>query len=211
MFFKYTKKKHDKSDDWSERLLIENWLGVKLSQHDKLYANHRYTLGVGYKQSKRCQHPHHQPEIGKKAPATRSVPIHRCISIAEKYNMLFPIESALCFNHMKNQNKIGKDELPGTNLTQDYPDYETPEPVISENILNSSEAGVADLSETLDISPIKFQIKKKKVSELSEETKYYFQRKYSEAQEKLKLKFVSVAVAGQSSDFIKSVIDETDI
>ena len=35
----------------------------------------------GYKQSKR----HHQPEIGKKAPATRSVPISRCISIAEKY------------------------------------------------------------------------------------------------------------------------------
>ena len=66
MFFKYTKKKHDKSDDWSERLLIENWLGFKLSQHDKLCANHRYTLGVGYKQSKRWQHPHHQPEIGKK-------------------------------------------------------------------------------------------------------------------------------------------------
>ena len=112
---------------------------------------------------------------------------------------------------MKNENKIDKDEPPGTNVTQDYPDYETPELVISENILNSSEAGVADLSESLDISPIKFQIKKKKVVELSEVTKYYFQRKYSEAQEKLKLKFVSVAAPGQSSDFIKSVIDETDI
>ena len=116
--------------------------------------------------------------------------------IAEKYNMLFPIGSVLCFNHMKNENKIDKDEPPGTNVTQDDPDSETPEPVISENILNSSEAGVADLSETLDISPIKFQIKKKKVSELSEGTKYYFQRKYSEAQEKLKLIFASVAAPG---------------
>ena len=112
---------------------------------------------------------------------------------------------------MKNENKIDKDEPPGTNVTQDNPDYELPETVISENILNSSEAGVADLSETLDISPIKFQIKKKKVAELSEQTKYYFQKKYNEVQEKLKLKFALVAAPGQSSDFIENVIDETDI
>ena len=48
-------------------------------------ANHGYTPEVGYKQSKRCQHQHHQPEIGRKTTATRSVPISRCISIAEKY------------------------------------------------------------------------------------------------------------------------------
>ena len=166
---------------------------------------------MGCKQSKQCQNPYHQAEIGIKAPATRSIPIQRCISIAEKYNMLFLIESVLCFNHMKNENKIDKDEPPGTNVTQYNPDYETPEPVISENILNSSEAGVADLSETLDISPIKFQIKKNKVSELSEGIKYYYQKKYNEVQEKLKLKFASVAAPGQSSHFIKNVIDETDI
>ena len=174
-------------------------------------ANHRYKLGVGCKQSKQCQNPYHQAEIGIKAPATRSIPIQRCISIAEKYNMLFLIESVLCFNHMKNENKIDKDEPPGTNVTQYNPDYETPEPVISENILNSSEAGVADLSETLDISPIKFQIKKNKVAELSEGIKHYYQKKYNEVQEKLKLKFASVAAPGQSSHFIKNVIDETDI
>ena len=32
------------------------------------------------------------------------------------------------------------------------------------------------------MSPLEFQIKKKKVVELSEGTKYYFQRKYNEAQ-----------------------------
>ena len=97
---------------------------------------------MGYKQPKRCHHPYHQPEIGKKDPATRSVPIHRCISITKKYNMLFLIGSVLCFNHTKNEKKIDKDEPPHTNVIQDDPDYETPEPVISENILNSSEAGV---------------------------------------------------------------------
>ena len=60
------RKRHDKSDDWNERLLIENRLGFKLNENDKLCANHRYTLGVGFKQSKRCQHPQQPPEIGKK-------------------------------------------------------------------------------------------------------------------------------------------------
>ena len=77
---------------------------------------------------------------------------------------------------MKNENKIDKDEPPGSHVTQDDP--ETPEPVISDNILNSSEAGVTDLSKTLDMSPIKFQIKKKKVAELSEGTKCHFQKEY---------------------------------
>ena len=45
---------------------------------------------------------------------------------------------------MKNENKIDKDEPPGIHVTQDDP--ETLEPVISDNILNSSEAGVTDLS-----------------------------------------------------------------
>ena len=61
------------------------------------------------------------------------------------------------------------------------------------------------------MSPTKFQIKKKKMTELSEGTKYYFQRKYTEAQMKLKLRFASVAAPDHSSDFITSVIDETVI
>ena len=56
--------------------------------------------------------------------------------------MLFPIGSVLRFNHMKNENKIDKDEPPGIHITQDDPDYETPEPAISEDILNRSETGV---------------------------------------------------------------------
>ena len=56
--------------------------------------------------------------------------------------MLFPIGSVLRFNHMKNENKIDKDEPPGIHITQDDPDYETPEPAISEDILNRSETRV---------------------------------------------------------------------
>ena len=119
------RKRHDRSDDWNERLLIENRLGFKLNENDKLCANHnhRYTLGVGFKQSERCQHPQHPPEIGKKAPATRPVPISKCIFIAKKYNILFLIGSVLCFNHMKNENKIDEEESLDSHATQNDPDY----------------------------------------------------------------------------------------
>ena len=79
---------------------------------------------------------------------------------------------------MKNENKMDKDEPPDTHLTQDDPDYETPEPVISENNVNISKAGVADLAETLNMSWIKFQIKNKKMTELRKGKKY-IQKKYT--------------------------------
>ena len=60
-------------------------------------------------------------------------------------SMLFPIGSVLRFNHMKNENKIDKDEPPGIHITQDDPDYETSQPAISEDILNRSETGVTQL------------------------------------------------------------------
>ena len=63
-----------------------------------------------FKQSNRYQHQHHKPETDKQAPTTRFVPLSRCISIAEKY-MLFPIGSVLCFNHMKNENKMKMNHL----------------------------------------------------------------------------------------------------
>ena len=49
------------------------------------------------------------------------------------------------------------------------------------------------------------------MAELSEGTKYHFQKEYDKAQEKLKLKSVSVSPPGRSSDLIKNVIDETDV
>ena len=137
------KKKHDKSHDWKEQLLTEQRLGFKLNQSDKLFSNHRSTAGVGYKQFKRCQHPQHQPGIGK-VPATRYVPMSTCISTAEKFFSTGPV---LCFNHMKNENKTDKDERSDNHVTQADPDYEAPKPVVSENIFNDSEAGVTDLTD----------------------------------------------------------------
>ena len=63
---------------------------------------------MGYKQSKRCQHQHYQPESGEKL-LLQGLFQYIDVCPLEKI-MLFPIGSVLCFNHMKNENKIDKDE-----------------------------------------------------------------------------------------------------
>ena len=60
------------------------------------------------------------------------------------------------------------------------------------------------------MSQIKFEIKKKKVPDLSDGTKHYFQRKYKNAQEKLKQKLSSAAAPGQSFCFIRIFINASD-
>ena len=144
-------KQHDKSDDWSECLLLENQRGFKLSQSNKSCANH-----ANQKWDKNNLKNVNNNTTNLKL--VKKLLLQGLFQYLDVYTLqksrLFPIGSVLCFNHMKNENKIDKDEPPGIHITQDNPDYETPEPAISENILNSSEAGVTDLSETLDVSPI---------------------------------------------------------
>ena len=54
------------------------------------------------------------------------LPLQRLFQYLDLYplqkSMLFLIGSVLCFNHMKNENKIDKDEPPGIHVTQDDPD-----------------------------------------------------------------------------------------
>ena len=73
----------------------------------------------------------------------------------------------------ENQDDDKKDEINSHQINND-PDYEMSKVLIFNNVLNSAETGTIDLSETLDMSLVKFQIKKKKVTHLSNGTKYYF-------------------------------------
>ena len=59
---------------WSERLLIENQLQRSLSDSDFVCAYHRFSVGIGWKQPNRCQHPEQKFQVGRKAPKIRTIP-----------------------------------------------------------------------------------------------------------------------------------------
>ena len=46
-----------------------------LPEEKFLYSYHQYSLGIGWKAPKRCQHPDHDVLGGQKAPPTRTIPL----------------------------------------------------------------------------------------------------------------------------------------
>ena len=63
------------SNEWNEKLLIKNWLQMHLREDSFLCSYHQYSLGIGWKAPKQCQHPDHDVLVGKKAPPTRTIPL----------------------------------------------------------------------------------------------------------------------------------------
>ena len=45
-------------------------------QADSVCAYHRFSLGIGWKQPNRCQHPEHKFHAGKKEPKLRCIPFN---------------------------------------------------------------------------------------------------------------------------------------
>ena len=166
-------------EEWNELTLIENRLGRMLREGEKLCAYHRFINGVAWKGSKKCNHPNHAHSSNrKKAPVTRTVPIPLLKKISNKYKCNLPIVAVMCYNHIKEEQSNTKcsdgteyceDELP-CEQSRD-PDYEPQEVIISSPLLNTSVESSKSLANCLDESPVRFTVKKRKVEDLSEETK----------------------------------------
>ena len=133
-----------------------------------------------------------------------------------------PIGAKYCFPHLKsekNEKNNRKDcSTPSTrkdtanlmhksSMEPDV-DFMPDVPYISSSDLESSLLISESLSATLETSPLFFQIKKKKVSNLSEGTKLELKQKFLRTQETLKNKFAEVVVPGQTEEFIDDVLTE---
>ena len=64
-----------------------------IPDNGKVFAYHRYTLGIMWKPQICCKHPDHEYEVGKKAAPKRPAPIQ------SRHNDTFPIGLALCSKH----------------------------------------------------------------------------------------------------------------
>ena len=125
-----------------------------------------------------------------------------------------PIGAKFCFPHLKSENNVknnGKDSsTPSTRKdTAQLMHESSMEPdadfvpyvsYISSSDLESSLLISESLSATLETSPLLFQIKKKKVSNLSEGTQLKLKQKLLRTQETSKKKFAEAVAPGQIDD-----------
>ena len=130
-----------------------------------------------------------------------------------------------CFQHLKGETpptqkkKVDNKESyskknEGDTLPEDQevdiqtdPEYEPEEvSVTDDSILEKSNESSKLLTENLGTSPMVFQVKRKRVTELSCSTKGYYERKFKRAKQQLKEKFAEAAASGQEKDFLLHIL-----
>ena len=78
----------------TEKSLIENRTGKGLGDCDKICPRHRQNHGIGWRQSKKCQHPQH---LGK-ATSVRTLTFEQ-LKQCKHLGFELPIGSAFCTGH----------------------------------------------------------------------------------------------------------------
>ena len=199
----------------SELDLIENRGGRKLTASSKVCAYHRYTLGVGYKLKRRCQHPNHEElPKQKKGHCTRVASLKVCDAISDRYGTVFPVGGVLCTTHYKEGNKSveEKDEEERIDVDEEIVvadeeeridvDYVTEEIVVAEDKTLAAVNTSMNIATCFETSPVK-TLKIKKVNDLCKRSKQNYKMKYHKLKEKLKQSFAEAAAPGQEKDFLK--------
>ena len=87
-------------------------------------------------------------------------------------------------------------------------DYHEKEIILSSDVIENVQARGSCLSNILDASPIQYQIKQKKVEELSENTKRLLKGKFIRFEQQLEKKVAEVIAPGQSDEFIQTVLND---
>ena len=87
-------------------------------------------------------------------------------------------------------------------------DYHLEEIILSSDVIENAQASGSSLSDILDASPIQYQIKQKKVEELSENTKQLLKGKFIRFKQQLEKQFPEAIVPGQSDEFIQTVLND---
>ena len=68
--------------------------------------------------------------------------------------------------------------------------------------LEKSNRNITDIADILDASPVRFQLKKKKINDVSTPTKSYLLKKFHKATTLLKQKYAEALAPGQTDELI---------
>ena len=138
------------------------------------------------------------------------------MSVSKNFNTHIPLGAQFCFKHLKLETKKE------SNKTISSPNAQAPVPkegmpsdeifvpediFISEDVLDTASVSGTNLTYTLDTSPVQYQIKRKRVSDLAESTKQKLKKKFERAQEQLNKKLAEAVALGQSEEFINDILN----
>ena len=122
---------------------------------------------------------------------------------------MLPIGTVFCFPHLKEGHST--DEVNADNNEKDYiddADYKPDEvQQTDESMIKADNASVSICG--LDTSPLSFQVKRKRIDELSSSTKKSLIAKHKKVKQQLKKRFAEAAAPGQAKEFMATVLGDS--
>ena len=132
--------------------------------------------------------------------------------VCSRYGFILPVGSSFCYNHLRSESASFRAPSisPVKSLVQQRTptdsNYHPEEIILSSDVTENAQASGSSLSDILDASPIQYQIKQKKVEELSENTKQLLKGKFIRFKQQLEKKFAEAIAPGQSDELIQTVL-----
>ena len=201
-------KSHD-SNPWTEKSLIESRLNKVLKKNEELCAYHWYNLGVGWKQPKVCQHPHHEYQHGKKSPAVHPSPISLTLNLTAQYGVCVPIGSMLCFKHLKKQVDVDTNNDFMCSRSEFDTKYIPEEINVTDEALDISIHDGNGITQLVNASPIKFQLKRK-LNVINDDMKQRTHKKFQRFIDCAKKKYAECVAPGQSEELLQILNESSD-
>ena len=158
-----------------------------------------------------CFHLDHKFSAGVKSSILCPVPATIVLSASKKFNTHIPLGDQVCFNHLKLETKeesnktISSPNAQATVPKETLPSDEmfVPEDIsISEDVLDTASVSETNLSFALGASPIQYEIKRNRVSDLAESVKQKLKKSLKEHRNNQK-----ESALGQSEEFINDILN----
>ena len=225
--FEFLKMKLPKSwIKWSEKQLIENRLGYNLAESDQICEHHRHSKGVEWRPLAHCAHPDHPPrKVGSKLPKSTLAPLW----LVEQVNSTedsFPIGGKVCYKHLQMESNKKKEQSTEKEAEHDHESDQEPEndeddardenyepgvPVCPPDVQCSSKDIGNKLMETLGLSPIRFQVTRTSVRDMSTSLRQTIERKIDQATSKIKETIAESIAPTQGVELIDELYGPDDI
>ena len=201
--------KHDEDPGITEKQLIETRCKRELEDTDSICVYHRYLFGIYYKQSLKCFHPGHITH--KAGNKTRAATLLQLFHLKGKNSEShFPIGGQLCMRHIKQINKEIRDFENNTLNDSIVSEYQIKNhEALSFEDLEKPAQIQSNISSMLNVSPPSWQVKRKSIGDLSNNSIRSLKSRYKKAKCALKEKLAESVAPGQASD-LAGILSSSD-
>ena len=126
--------------------------------------------------------------------------ISKITGLSKELNIHYPIGTSFCLRHVIERTKNNEATRRNEHQQSDE-EYLPDEPLIPEDTL-CKDSPISNALEAINSSPLKFQVKRKFVTDLSEGTKIKIKQKYKRAKKLFKQEFAASIAPGQDDSIL---------